>query len=398
MEAELCMNPRCNIEGKSQTLNLLRLTNRLDGVGPDDKDILLYNLSLKNPNKVGAEGNDPGLSEYMSPVVTENFCKILSDIICKEKEHQDKLFIYHGTSPESLLLVLTYSLFFHGLDNNIPKDRYYLRSEYCDIDMPTGIDIDEQIRKCLLSTNISILSNVWTMGESTMRLFVKGKQISNWTLEDLVREFLMEIYKIFNINYDDESTLKKIEEFTLDFLDEIGTLEYIMKCAGFGSLLQIGIDEDVFDDVTKVSTSYSSSVNYDEVPDRFEDDETPSVFLKTLKNTPEKLIPYIKNMQKGLIPKYGKIYNETNFNVRLPQIRLLLKSGIMDSDKVVIYPYGITTDYIYRSYSCEDIEDDEEDMKLVEGLRNSDDKITYITNLLVRYVKNHIDKIKPYFR
>jgi len=380
-EGSYCFNPECNYIGNSQTFNLMQITNQLDQIKTPEE--LLYNLSLKNresgyeptdAEKVFGITDKTGLGSIVNENIVDNFCHILSNIICRERENQDKLFLYHGTSPKSFILTMVYTLYFHELMKT-PENRYYLRSDYSKcIEMPTGLDIDPEVQKCLMSTNVSPLANIWTRGESTLSFFLKGIQVADWELEDLLESFYKELYESLYLDLKGKTSkeLEKLETSKNNAISSFLELEEILDCTQTGALLQIGINEEVFDDITKLTTSYGAITK---LGGYF--DEKPSNFLRTLKDNPEGIIPYITEAEQG-ISGVDSFYNK-----RYPQYRLFLKEGIIDGDKVIIYPYVIRTNR--PAFPCS-----EELNSKVTSYIKTDNKIKWIADTASKIINDHL--------
>ncbi len=376
-EGSYCFNPECKYTGNSQTFNLMQITNQLGGIKTPEE--LLYNLSLKNresgyeptiTEKFFGITNKTSLASILNENIVYNFCHILSNIICRERENHDKLFLYHGTSPKSFILTMVYTLYFHEIYKT-PEYKYYLRSDYTNcIEMPTGLDINPEVQKCLMSTNLSPLANIWTGGESTLKFFLKGIQVADWKLQDFLENFYKELYETLELPQTEKRQIAKDKAIKL-FLD----LENILDCTQSGALLQIGINEKVFDEIAKSSSSYGAGIKLGEYFD-----ERPSNFLRTLKDKPEDIIPYIIQAEQG-IPGVDSFYNK-----RYPQYRLFLKEGIIDGDQVIIYPYVIRTNR--PAIPCS-----EESNSKATSYIQSDNKIKWIADAASKIIKDHLKEL-----
>jgi hypothetical protein len=358
----------------------MKIVNEIGSINTPEE--LLYNLSLKNresgyglteAEKLFGVSPTSSLARDLDPNIVDNFCHILSNIICRELENKDKLFLYHGTSPKSFILTVVYTLYFHRLLKD-PVIRYYLRSDYSNcIEMPTGLDINPEVQKCLMSTNLSPLVNIFTPGESTLKFFLRGVQIADWKLGDLLAKFYDDLYQTLELKDRTKfviATNKAIESFL--------ELEEILDCTKTGALLQIGIDEKVFDEITKLTTSYGAGLKLEGEMSRY--NKTPSEFLLTLKYKPEDVIPYIVSADPGT-PGVDSVYNK-----RYPQYRLFLKEGIIDGNQVIIYPYVIRTNR--PSIPCPENSSDK-----INSYIQSNDKTKWIVDTASRIIDDHLSEL-----
>ena len=277
---------------------------------------------------------------------------LLNDIIQIELNNPNKIYIYSAQGGQFSLLFSLMTKLNRRRSNSI-KSQVYIREKYCsgnpgNIWIPGQPDNGSDFSNCFLVGNGTLFNNMKWFGESTFIALLGGITIGKFALrryKEIVKQFLTDFFN----EYDDE-TVNSYTNF-------IVALSYFYK--NKSSLLQVGIDTNIANDVLFGSTAGGGSLdNFSNgIYRQFE--YNPIDYFNKLKYSPKNIQlmldeSTIYNNIDKVEKWYGEEYDSNDITLRnMPEFRLFLDKNLIENDKITI----IQHDWDINS-KCSDINKD----------------------------------------